>query len=142
MEKFEILNLLQDNCTLLIELKQNESLSAEIISRIGQRYEANYKAVASLYPKEFDVIQKRPCDIVTPGRIVEFFPGNSGFELPNGMESAPAIVTQKFGSTVNLVLFVAEPSRTEKSVTPTAWSVCHKDEAMNGSFYWDWFKKV
>ncbi|WP_428668090.1 hypothetical protein [Runella sp.] len=77
------------------------------------------------------------------GRIVFFHPGNSvDKQLPNGMEAAPAIITQVFSDTmVNLSLFLAspggEPVRQE-------WSVSHKDAEylIEGSHYWDWPPRV
>lgn len=76
-------------------------------------------------------MQQKP----TIGRIVEYFPGNK--ELPNGMKSAPAIVTQVFEPHVNLTVFVADPNG---SATFTAWSVSHKDnqQESEGGAYWDW----
>ncbi len=62
------------------------------------------------------------------GSIVEFFPGNVN-TLPNGMQTAPAIVTQIFGETgdvkhANLTVFTADP--TGKENITTKWSVFNK----------------
>jgi hypothetical protein len=82
---------------------------------------------------------------ITPGRIVEFFPnGSKNYQLPNNMESAPAIVTQAWTGTdkVNMNIQVAE-SRGGASAIITAWSIGHKSEDIpNGMPYWDWYPKV
>lgn len=80
------------------------------------------------------------------GQIVMFYPPNSDFEkeegdrlLPNGMDCAPAIVTQCFGdgSTVNLTLFTAE-NRDGRSSEKLKWSVAHRSKAIQGQRYWDY----
>lgn len=78
---------------------------------------------------------------VSIGRIVEFHPnGTKEHELPNNMESAPAIVTQVFGTIVNLTLFTANPSG---EPTKQMWSVQHKSNVPNeGQSYWDWLPRV
>lgn len=78
---------------------------------------------------------------VTAGRIVEFFPNNNQIiKLPNGMTTAPAIVTQTFGAPhVNLCLFVANP---DGEATMQAWSIPHKDDSVQDQPYWDWFARV
>lgn len=81
---------------------------------------------------------------ITIGRIVEFHPnGNEANALPNSMTSAPAIVTQVFGDTVNLCLFTANPVG---EPTKQMWSVQHKNTLAvplaPGYSYWDWFQKV
>ena len=80
---------------------------------------------------------------ISIGRIVEFLPnGVKGMELPNGMESAPALVTQTFDSDmVNMIVFVADPLPTNTG-TFRAWSVHHKSNAVEGQPYWDWFPQV
>ncbi len=81
---------------------------------------------------------------ITIGRTVEFFPGKkevSNVELPNGMESAPAIVVQVFAPHVNLNVFTA--STTGQPVLQ-AWSIPHKNSphATKDGAYWDWFARV
>lgn len=77
----------------------------------------------------------------TIGSIVEFFPSTNGVinELPNGMQSAPAIVTQTFGEHTNMIVFLAD---TSGNPIRTAWSVVHKDSVYltEGGSYWDWPK--
>lgn len=67
---------------------------------------------------------------ITIGRIVEFFPGKSEYDLklPNGMQSAPAMVVQMFtndpegeANYSNLLVFVAASDNT----TQNALSVAH-----------------
>ena len=79
----------------------------------------------------------------TIGRIVEFFPnGNEEYKLPNGMETAPAMILQVHGDLVNLIVFCADP---DPSLTGTfrAWSISHKSVVVEdrGTGCWDWFKK-
>lgn len=79
---------------------------------------------------------------VTPGRIVEFFPNNNQLiKLPNSMTSAPAMVTQTFDGSphVNLCLFTANPNG---EATMQAWSIPHKETAVQDQPYWDWFPRV
>lgn len=78
---------------------------------------------------------------VSMGRIVEFFPntGENDESLPNGMQSAPAIVTQVFDKHVNLNVFVASP---DGKPVISEWSVEHKSTAPEGVKHWDWPKKV
>ena len=79
---------------------------------------------------------------VSIGRIVEFFPGkDTQYELPNGMQSAPAVVNQVFGEYINLTVFVAQPDESKPN-TVTAWSIPHKSEAPENSFSWDWPARV
>jgi hypothetical protein len=83
----------------------------------------------------------------TIGRIVIFFPNKNenGLKLPNGMESAPAMLVQIFDKYSNLNVFTAE-TKPELSPVKTAWSICHKDdikkdengELLPGVSYWDW----
>lgn len=72
------------------------------------------------------------------GRIVEYFPGN--ISLPNGMKSAPAIITQCWApdAPVNLTVFLMDPNGKEN--VRTAWSVPHvSNELRNPDHpYWDW----
>lgn len=77
----------------------------------------------------------------TIGRIVEFFPNKngSGLQLPNNMESAPAMVVQVFGSLVNLNVFTAD---TNGQPVQQAWSVEHKSKVVGESFSWDWLPRV
>jgi len=81
---------------------------------------------------------------ITIGRIVEFFPnGNKEYELPNGMETAPAIVTQTFGlDMVNMNVFCADP-RPNFTGSFRTWSVPHKSaNVADGVPFWDWFPKM
>ncbi len=77
----------------------------------------------------------------TIGRIVEFSPnGNKEMELPNGMKTAPAIITQVFEGSemVNMTVFCADPN---PNLTGTfrCWSVPKKtDDSPDGVQYWDW----
>ena len=63
------------------------------------------------------------------GMNVTYFPGNDeSKKLPNGMTSAPAIITQLFGSPgdsphANMVVFVADPNG---SPFRQEWSVMNK----------------
>lgn len=75
------------------------------------------------------------------GRIVEFFPGvDTQYQLPNGSQSAPALITQDFGVHQNLTVFACFPG--EEKTSFTAWSVPHKSTAMENQFYWDWPARV
>ena len=79
---------------------------------------------------------------ITIGRIVEFHPNNNenGLKLPNGMKTAPAIVTQVFGEYINLDVFTSDPNG---DPVKQAWSICHKSAVTNeGVSYWDWFPRV
>lgn len=85
---------------------------------------------------------KIPEQKISIGRIVEFFPNNNqgGLRLPNGMQSAPAIVVQIFDQHINLNVFTAETNGS----TPVkqAYSVSHKSKAQDGQYYWDWLPRV
>ncbi|GEM_PF-4640075 len=78
---------------------------------------------------------------VTIGRIVEFFPNKngSGLQLPNNMQSAPAIVIQVFGTLVNLNVFTADINGQPVQL---AWSVDHKSKTSPDLFYWDWLPRI
>ena len=82
---------------------------------------------------------------ITIGRIVEFFPnGNKELELPNQMQTAPAMVTQVFPGTdmVNMTIFCADP-RPDTTGTWRSWSIQHKSSnPADGVPYWDWLQKV
>jgi len=81
----------------------------------------------------------------TIGRIIEFFPnGNKEMELPNSIETAPAIITQVFDGTnkVNITVFCADP-RPNTTGSFRCWSVDHKScDVADGIPYWDWMVKV
>jgi hypothetical protein len=81
---------------------------------------------------------------VTIGRIIEFFPSKQK-PLPNGMQSAPAIVVQTFGNPepkhININVFTASGDDSKSPVIPE-WSIPHKDDALEGGAYWDWLVKV
>jgi len=81
---------------------------------------------------------------ITIGKIVEFFPnGNKNFELPNGMKTAPAVITQAWegSSMVNMTVFCADtdPNRTG---TFRCWSVPHVSDSKDGEPFWDWFEEL
>ncbi|MCF8255375.1 MAG: hypothetical protein K9H61_02415 [Bacteroidia bacterium] len=78
---------------------------------------------------------------ITVGRIVDYYPGTaSENQLPNGMEKAPAIVVQAFGTeTVNLHVMVAQTDSTKPN-SFTAWSVPKQSEEKG--FGWSWPQKI
>lgn len=71
----------------------------------------------------------------TVGRIVHFYPGygEGAYKLPNGMDFAPAIVSQIFDPYLNLVIFVM--ARPDQGLpypgvpypAMNAWSISHLD---------------
>jgi len=88
-------------------------------------------------------------DKPTVGRIVHFYPGKGEFayKLPNGMEFAPAIVTQVFDGSgpINLTVFVMpRPDQGIDAPVMNAWSVVHADmksvttDGNSVSPYWEW----
>ena len=79
--------------------------------------------------------------VITIGRIVEFHPNNNfQYALPNGMQTAPAIVVQVFEAGVNLNVFMANPNG--QSVK-NAWTIPHKSQVKGESMpYWDWLPRV
>lgn len=79
--------------------------------------------------------QKMSNQQVTKGRIVEFFPGDSHRVLPHD-QSWPAIVTGVYDGCVHLVVF------SDFGTLPTGTLVSHKQEAVEGRDYWDWFPVV
>lgn len=81
-------------------------------------------------------------EIPTPsvGSPVLYYPGKNPVNaLPNGMEKAPAIVVQTFGSLgANLKIFLAETDPNKKDILQK-WSVPHKSERGNDEVhYWDY----
>lgn len=70
------------------------------------------------------------------GKIVMFIPREeSHYKLPNGMEKAPAIITQIFNNVVNLTVFTADPN--SNNGCRQAWSILHKSKAVEGQAYWE-----
>lgn len=93
----------------------------------------------------------------TVGRIVHFYPGkgSGSYQLPNGMDFAPAIVTQIFPGEpqhYNLVVFQMAREDQAKSMQNSAlkephfnaWSIVHESEKTISedesqvSPYWTW----
>lgn len=77
------------------------------------------------------------------GRIVIVHPGEgkdaTPLNLPNGMEVAPAIVTQIFnGDYLNLTAFIDDGIQGTRCL----YTVPHKSNAVNGQYYWDWPARV
>lgn len=73
--------------------------------------------------------QNQPYKAPKMGQIVHFFPGygDGSYKLPNGMESAPAIVTQVCSETnINLTIYVM--ARADQGLpypSMNAWSICN-----------------
>lgn len=97
--------------------------------------------------------EKPKVQIPTVGRIVHFYPGSGegAYKLPNGMDFAPAIVSQVCTPEhTNLTVFVmARPDQGLPYSSMNAWSITHLDLLEPGNFlpnshpaYWVYPPKV
>lgn len=75
-------------------------------------------------------IQTEKPQTPTVGRIVHFYPGTGegSYKLPNGMDFAPAIISQVCSEEhINLTVFVmARPDQGLPYPSMNAWSIVHE----------------
>lgn len=102
-----------------IELAEKNLLA--YIGRVGN--------LANIKFKEMEIQEKQPVPPPTVGRIVHFYPGygDGSYKLPNGMDFAPAIVSQVCSEEhINLTVFVmARPDQGLPYPSINAWSICN-----------------